>query len=190
MVYGIAVGGNAVLNPMIWANYFGRGFAGTIRGAAIYVRVQALTSIRCGLSSMPPVPDEAKIKTKAAIFSIPDFSTFCTSIELPPMTEKEIEQAVYYAAPQYIPLPIAETTLDWRVVGGTPGDKNSPLKIFLIAIPKQIVQGYQKIAQSAGLELYALEAETLALARALVKSRRFVVDDDHIVQQLKNPNQA
>ena len=119
--------------------------------------------------------DEAKIKTKEAIFSIPDFSYFCTSIELPPMTEKEINQAVYYTAPQYIPLPITETTLDWRVVGGTPGDKNSSLKIFLIAIPNQVVQGYQKIAQSAGLELYALEAETLAITRALVKDKKKII---------------
>ena len=34
------------------------------------------------------VLDEAKIRTKAAIFSIPDFSTFCTSFELPPMSAK------------------------------------------------------------------------------------------------------
>ncbi|MBI3631618.1 MAG: type IV pilus assembly protein PilM [Candidatus Staskawiczbacteria bacterium] len=119
--------------------------------------------------------DEAKIKTKEAIFSIPDFSTFCTSIELPPMTEKEIHQAVYYTAPQYIPLSITETTLDWRIIGGTPGDKNSPLKILLIAIPNQVVQGYRKIAQSAGLELYALEAETLAITRALIKDKKKII---------------
>lgn len=119
--------------------------------------------------------EEAKIKTKAAIFSIPDFSTFCTSIELPPMTEKEIEQAVYYTAPQYIPLPITETALDWRTVSGTPGDKNSSLKILLIAIPNQVIQGYRKIAQLAGLELYALEAETLAITRALVKENKKII---------------
>ena len=119
--------------------------------------------------------NEAKIKTKAAIFSIPDFSTFSTQIELPPMTEKEIQQAVYYTAPQYIPLPITETTLDWRIISGTPGDKNSSLKVFLTAIPNQIVQGYQKIAQSAGLELYALEAETVAITRALIKDKKKII---------------
>ena len=118
---------------------------------------------------------EAKIKTKEAIFSIPDFSTFCTSMELPPMTEKEIQQAVYYTAPQHIPLSITETTLDWKVVSGTPGDKNSSLKILLIAIPNQVVQGYQKIAREAGLELYALEAETLAITRALVKDKKKII---------------
>ena len=114
------------------------------------------------------VLQEARIKTKAVIFSIPDFSTFCVSFELPPMTEKEINQAVYYSAPQYIPLPITETTLEWRLIGGTPGDKKSPLKIFLVSIPNQVISQYQAVAKMADLDLYAVEAETLGLARALV----------------------
>ena len=118
------------------------------------------------------VLDEARIKTKAVIFSIPDFSTFCTSFELPPMNENELADAVYYNASQYIPLPISETTLDWKLIGGTPGDKQSGLKIFLVAIPNQIIQDYQKVAQLAGLELYAVEAEALGLVRSLVKENK------------------
>ena len=118
------------------------------------------------------VLDEAKIKTKAVIFSIPDFSTFCTSFELPPMSEKELKDAVYYNASQYIPLPITETTLDWKLIEGTPGEKQSVLKIFLVAIPNHVVEDYQKIAQLAGLELYAVEAEVLGLVRSLVKENK------------------
>jgi MFS family permease len=43
IVYGIAVGGNSVLNPMIWANYFGRGFVGTIRGVTMPAQLVALS---------------------------------------------------------------------------------------------------------------------------------------------------
>lgn len=116
--------------------------------------------------------EEAKIKTKAVIFSIPDFSTFCTSIELPPMTMSELDQAVYFSAPQYIPLPISETTLDWRLISGTPGQKQSPLKVFLVAIPNQTIQDYQKVAHEAGLDLYAVEAEALGLNRVLAKNNK------------------
>ena len=62
------------------------------------------------------------------------------------MSRGELNDAVYYNAPQYIPLPITETTLDWKLIGGTPGDKQSALKIFLIAIPNQIIEDYQKVA--------------------------------------------
>ncbi len=116
------------------------------------------------------VLDEARIKTRAAIFSIPDFSTFCTSFELPPMEESEIKDAVYYNASQYIPLPVSEATLDWQLVGGVPGRKQSTLKIFLVAIPNHIIEDYQKVAQMAGIELYAVEAEALGLVRSLIKN--------------------
>ncbi len=118
------------------------------------------------------VLDEAKIKTRAVIFSIPDFSTFCTSFELPPMNANELKDAVYYNASQYIPLPVSETTLDWQLIGGTPGDKQSGLKIFLVAIPNQVIQDYQKVAQLAGIDLYAVEAEALGLVRSLVRGNR------------------
>jgi type IV pilus assembly protein PilM len=118
------------------------------------------------------VLDEAKIRTRAATFSIPDFSTFCTSFDLPPMSQKEIADAVYYNAPQYIPLPVTETTLDWKVISGVPGDHTSSLKIFLMAIPNQVVQDYQKVAQMAGLELYAVEAEALSLTRSLARENK------------------
>jgi type IV pilus assembly protein PilM len=116
--------------------------------------------------------DEARIRTKAVIFSIPDFSTFCTSFELPPMNAKELNDAVYYNAPQYIPLPVTETTLDWRLIEGIPGDKKSSLKIFLVAIPNQVIQDYQNVAQLAGLDLYAVEAEALGLVRSLVRENK------------------
>jgi type IV pilus assembly protein PilM len=116
------------------------------------------------------VLDEARIRTKEAIFTIPDFQCFSTSFELPPMSKAELADAVYYAAPQYIPLPISETTLDWKLIKGEP-DKKTPLKIFLVAIPSQVVQDYQKIAALAGLTLYAVESEVMGLARALAKKK-------------------
>jgi len=118
------------------------------------------------------VLDEAKIRTTAVIFSIPDFSTFCVSFDLPPMTKKEIPDAIYYNAPQYIPLPITETTLDWRLISGTPGDRTSQLRVFLVAIPNQTIQDYQKVAQLAGLELYAVEAEVFSLSRVLASGSK------------------
>ncbi len=116
--------------------------------------------------------EKAKIRTKAVVFSIPDFSTFFTSFELPPMTKDEIPQAVHFAARQHTPLPVTETTLDWRLIQGIPGDKKSNLKILLIAVPNEVVQEYQRVAKMAGLRLYSLEAEVLGVARSIIKKNK------------------
>jgi len=116
--------------------------------------------------------DEAKIRTKTAIFSVPDFSTFCTSFDLPPMTEKEIPGAIFYNASRHIAVPVSEVTLDWRVISDAGADGKSPLKVFLVAVSNQVVQEYKTIAGAAGLELYALEGEVFGISRALVKDNK------------------
>ena len=124
-------------------------------------------NISAALSS---ILKEAGIKEKRAFFSIPDFATFFTTFNLPPMSQEEIPNAVKYEAPRRIPLPLSEVTLDWEVVKGTPslGGKTS-LKIILVAVPNDLISHYQNIAQSLGLDLLALEAEVFALSRALIK---------------------
>ncbi len=121
--------------------------------------------------SVKAIIKEAKIKTKSAIFSIPDFSTFCTSFEMPSMPEKEIAGAVQYNASQFITLPINEVTLDWRIIS-KPNDSNGLMNIFLVAVPNQVIQEYQTIAKNAGLELYALEAEALGISRILTSRNK------------------
>src|SRR3989344_3963048 len=118
------------------------------------------------------VLDEAKIKTKQAIFAIPDFSVFCTSFELPAMPEKEVPDTVRYSASQYITLPISEVTLDWKIMPAAPDNKNGPSKVFLVAVPNQVVQEYQSMARQAGLDLYALEAEAFGITRAIIRNNK------------------
>lgn len=118
--------------------------------------------------------DEAKIKTKAAIFSIPDFSTFSTSFEIPPMTQKEIEGAITYNASRYITLPISEVTLDWRIISDS-SISGSPLKVFVVAVPNKVVEEYKKISEDAGLDLYALEPEVFSITKALIKDNKKII---------------
>ena len=110
---------------------------------------------------------EAEIETKEVNFSIPDFCSFFTSFKLPLMGEDEVPQAVQYHVRPYIPLPLNEVTLDWFIVEGEPS--KTPLKILVVAIPNEVINQYQEIAELANLKLRILEPEVYALARASVK---------------------
>lgn len=119
---------------------------------------------------------EAKISCRAAIFSIPDFSSFFTTIELPSMTKEELPKAVDFAARQHIPLPLSEVVLDWSVVGGEEKiADNNLLKIILVAVPKEVINQYQEISKICGLKLLSLEAEVFGLVRALIKEDKRVI---------------
>ncbi len=117
--------------------------------------------------------EEAKIKTKKVFFSIPDFASFFTWFDLPPMTEKEIPQAINFIARQHIPLPLSEVTLGWQVIDGQfSGREKSKIKIILVAVPNEVISQYQEIAKFSQLELGALEVEAFALCRSLLKEEK------------------
>ena len=120
---------------------------------------------------------EAKIQSRLATFSIPDYSSFFTNFELPSMTEEELPEAVNFESRRHIPLPVSEVILDWSIIGGKPSldRKGEKIKILLVAVPKEIIYQYQEIAKKSGLELLALEAEVFGLIRSLVDKEKGVV---------------
>jgi type IV pilus assembly protein PilM len=133
-------------------------------------RAGLLLSSENVIEALSSILQEAKIKTKNVFFSIPDYSTFFTSFDLPPMSKEELTEAVRYEAPRHIPLPLADVTLDWEVIKGTPQlEGRTPLKVLLVAVPNETINQYQNIAKTLGLKIIALEAEVFALARALIK---------------------
>lgn len=117
------------------------------------------------------VIEEAGIKTNEVVFSIPDFATFFTNLELPPMSKDELPQAIEYEARRYVPVPVEELTFDWQIIEGQHSKKEqkTSYKILLVAVPNEVVRQYKEIAQLANLELVSLEAETFSLMRALAR---------------------
>jgi type IV pilus assembly protein PilM len=114
----------------------------------------------------------AKMKSRDATFALPDFASFFTRFDLPPMTKEELPEAVKFAARRYIPLPLSEVVLDWQVLKERQISKNKrQFHILLIAVPLRTVQQYQEIANKAELENFALEAEVFSLIRALIKEK-------------------
>lgn len=111
--------------------------------------------------------EETGIKTKKVVFSLPDFATFFTTFELPPMSKKEITNAIGFEARKYIPLPLSELVLDWQLMNKESLKQSN--RVLVMAVPKIIVEQYKTIAEKAGLELVALEAEAMALKRAVIK---------------------
>ncbi|MDP2735197.1 MAG: type IV pilus assembly protein PilM [bacterium] len=118
--------------------------------------------------------EEAKIESKKAVFSIPDFSSFFTHFELPPMTKDELPEAVQFEARKHIPLPFSEVTFDWQVLNAKrfAVGQQEPYKILMVAVPNELINQYQEIASLAKLELVALEAEVFGLLRSSLKDEK------------------
>lgn len=108
-------------------------------------------------------------KTRDAVASIPAFSAFITLLEVPEMPASEITETMKYQIRQYIPLPASEVTIDWLPAGKRQDERGAnKQQIVLVSVPNEQIRKYQNIFKLAGLNLKALEVESLALIRALI----------------------
>ncbi len=109
-----------------------------------------------------------KLGTKYVICSLPEQHAFVRVIQLPKMKLTEAREAVKWEAEANIPMSIEEVYLDWQTVKpiASPSDH---LDVLINAAPKDLVNDYVEAIRGAGLIPAALEVESMATARSLVK---------------------
>ena len=120
------------------------------------------------ISGLKELLAKSKFSNKDAIASISSFLTFATVIELPYLSEKDLEKAIPFEARKYVPIPLQEVVLDWSIINVKENTDHPNVEVFLAAVPKDEAERYKNIFLSAGLNLKALELENIALSRALV----------------------
>ncbi|KKU52186.1 MAG: hypothetical protein A3A28_00910 [Candidatus Sungbacteria bacterium RIFCSPLOWO2_01_FULL_47_32] len=108
---------------------------------------------------------ESNITTNQAILSIPTVSAFIMLVDFPRISEDEAEQAIQFEAKKYIPIPLAEVSLDWEIIDE---GEEKRVKVLLAAVPKEIISKYKRIAEVVKLNLISLEVENFALVRSLI----------------------
>ncbi len=113
--------------------------------------------------------ENAKVDGEKCTISLIESQAVTRLIEMPDLTDKELASAITYEADQYIPLPIKEVNLQYRIVSRPKGDFGNQMQVLLVAAPLRVIKKYSKIVKDAGLTLNAVETESAALSRALTK---------------------
>jgi type IV pilus assembly protein PilM len=93
------------------------------------------------------------ITTRRVALAIPAYRTFTRSIQLPALSQKEIRESVELEAEQYISMPLEELYIDYEIVRKS----DNGVEIFMVAVPKTIVDSYLDLAEILGLEAVLIE---------------------------------
>ena len=108
-----------------------------------------------------------EITTRRVAMALPGYRTFTRSIQLPRLGDAEQSEAVQLEVEQYVPVPLEELYLDYTVTAQTP--ENS--EIFVVAVPKKIVDSYLDLATKLGLEPVLIEPTMTAGARFFARDK-------------------
>ncbi len=109
-----------------------------------------------------------KINTKYVVASLPEEKSFSQVIQMPKMAKEELKSAVPFEAENYIPLPADQVYLDFKEINPVTNHLDH-LDVLVVAVEKVIADSYVLVLKKSGLIPVALEVETQAIARVLIK---------------------
>ncbi len=112
---------------------------------------------------------QAKITTRNVAVGVPSQRVFTTIVDIDRMSPSDIAKTLHYQADSLIPTPVAESKIEWAVIGDSPKDKNK-VEVLLSSITNDFVESRLDLLESIGLKVIAFEPDYMALARAVISS--------------------
>jgi type IV pilus assembly protein PilM len=109
---------------------------------------------------------QARLNTKNVAVGITSSRVFTTIATIDRLPESELAKAIPLQADSLIPTPLAESKLDWALLGDAPTDKTK-IDILLSSVPNKYVEERLDMLESIGLNVIAFEPDNLAMARSL-----------------------
>lgn len=108
--------------------------------------------------------------------ALPGFSGLITLIELPEMEPDELQQAIQFEAPKYIPASLEDVAFSWEVISqGNQAtlrkDGRKTIEVLLVAALKKEVSKYEQYIAGIDMPIDLLELEVFPLVRAVAGDR-------------------
>ncbi len=111
--------------------------------------------------------EKSRVATRNVAVGIPSLRVFTTVADIDNMPSAELGKSIRYQADSLIPTPVAESKIDWALIGKSPKEEGK-IEILLSSIPNNFVEQRLDLLESIGLNVIAFEPDNLALTRALV----------------------
>ena len=102
-----------------------------------------------------------KIKNKSVATSVAGHSLIVKKIQLPQMTEEELEEQIQWEAEQYIPFEIDEVNIDFQILGSLP-EEEGQMEVLLVAVKKDIINDYVAVISEAGLNVSVVDVDAFS----------------------------
>lgn len=111
--------------------------------------------------------EKSRVSTRNVAVGLPSLRVFTTVADVDNLPANELGKSIRFQADSLIPTPVAESKIDWAVVGKSPADERK-VEILLSSIPNAFIEQRLDLLEGIGLNVIAFEPENLALTRALL----------------------
>lgn len=109
---------------------------------------------------------QAGVATNNVAVGIPSSKVFTTVADIDNMGTSDLAKAIPLQADSLIPTPLAESKIDWALLGESPADKTKQ-EVLLTSVANKFIEERLDMLESVGLNVVAFEPDNLAMARSL-----------------------
>ena len=110
---------------------------------------------------------ESQVQSNHGALAMPLSSSFLTVMSLKTRPGEDLASRVTVEAKKYVPLPLADVTLDWNELPQLDGADSNVSEIMLAAIEKKALAEYNGILNTIGMAGEPAEIEAFSLIRSL-----------------------
>lgn len=154
---------------------------GSINDGIILNKENVIWSIKNALANAGP----KKVNTNKVICSLPESKVFSRIINIPTIDPKNAGEAIKWEIEANIPLAVEQVYYDWQFLDNGENknseDGKSGRRVFTTAVSKEVIDNLVDVVESAGLEVYVLEPESVANARSLADDNSSAEDSFVII---------
>jgi type IV pilus assembly protein PilM len=112
---------------------------------------------------------QSGVSTRNVAVGLPSSRVFTTVVDIERLSPAELAKSIKYQADSLIPTPVAESKIDWALIGDSPKDKTK-VEVLLSSVTNDFSEARLDMLEAIGLNVIAFEPDNLALARAIVAS--------------------
>src|SRR5581483_5264935 len=116
------------------------------------------------VSSIKELLAEQSVKAKDVALSVSGHSVIVKKINVPAMSEEELEESIKWEAEQYIPFDINDVNIDFHILGAADAqDGKDQMGVILVAVKKDKLTEYTTLVTEAGLNPVVVDVDAFTL---------------------------
>jgi type IV pilus assembly protein PilM len=123
----------------------------------------ALMNSTAIVQAVQELMNELKIKNKEVAIGVSGHSVIIKKIQMPRMSQEELEESIQWEAEQYIPFDVKDVNIDTQILDSGANDATGQMDVLLVAAKKDMINDYTTVVSEAGLQPVVVDVDAFAV---------------------------
>ena len=123
----------------------------------------ALMNSTAIVQALQELMSELKVKSKEVAIGVSGHSVIIKKIQMPRMSQEELEESIQWEAEQYIPFDVKDVNIDTQILDSGGNDATGQMDVLLVAAKKDMINDYTTVVSESGLQPVVVDVDAFAV---------------------------